>query len=70
LSQYVLYHRPLPHTHTKPYYDHNSKPLRHYTSRFPSLCCRQTPHAVLNSLVLLTMGIMMPETCWESIDHE
>jgi hypothetical protein len=23
---------------------------------------RQTPHAILNSLVLLTMGIMMPET--------
>jgi hypothetical protein len=24
---------------------------------------RQTPHAVLNSLVLLTMGIMMLDTC-------
>ena len=24
---------------------------------------RQTPHAVVNSLVLLTRGIMMPETC-------
>jgi len=31
---------------------------------------RQTPHAVLNNLVLLTMGTMMPETCWESINHE
>jgi hypothetical protein len=29
----------------------------------------QTPHAVLNSLVLvlLMMGIMMPETCWDWI---
>jgi len=24
-----------------------------------------TPYAVVHSLVLLTMGIMMPETCWD-----
>ena len=24
---------------------------------------RQTPHAVLDNIVLLTMGVMMPETC-------
>jgi len=29
-----------------------------------------SPHALLNSLVLLTMGIMMPETCWELINQE
>ena len=29
-----------------------------------------TPHALLNSLVLLTMGIMMPETCWELTNQE
>ena len=26
--------------------------------------CR-TPHAAVHTLVLLTMGIMMPETCWD-----
>jgi len=36
---------------------------------FP-LCCRQTPHAVLYSLVLLTMGIMMSETCLELTNCE
>jgi hypothetical protein len=30
---------------------------------------RATPHALLNSLVLLTMGIMMPEICWELINQ-
>ena len=29
-----------------------------------------SPHAVLNSLVLLTMGIIMPETCRELINQE
>ena len=31
---------------------------------------RQTPHAVIENIVLLMMGIMMPETCWGSINHE
>jgi len=39
------------------------KPPQHYTSWFSFLYYRQTPHAVLNNLVLLTIGIMMPETC-------
>ena len=28
------------------------------------------PRALLNNLVLLTMGTMMPETCWESTNQE
>ena len=27
----------------------------------------RTPHAVVHSIILLVMGIMMPETCWDII---
>jgi hypothetical protein len=47
------------HTHThKLLYD---KKTQHLT--FISLCCKQTALAALFRLVLLKMGIMMPETC-------
>ena len=29
------------------------------------LCARRKPYAVIHGLVLLMMGIMMPETCWD-----
>jgi len=29
-----------------------------------------SPHVLLNNLVLLTMGVMMPKTCWELINQE
>jgi len=42
---------------------------RHYRSHilrfFPLLLQRRTPYAIVHSLVLLKMGIMMPETCWD-----
>jgi len=34
-------------------------------SFFPLLLQCRTPYAVIHSLVLLKMGMMMPETCWE-----
>ena len=44
-----------------------------HTARFPAphnhshhKQCR-TPHAAVHTLVLLMMGIMMPETCWDKI---
>ena len=38
--------------------------LSHLTVFFHSLQCR-TPYAVVHSLVLLKMGVMMAETCWD-----
>ena len=42
---------------------------RHYSSHilrfFPLLLQCRTPYAVVHGLVLLMMGIMMPETCWD-----
>ena len=32
---------------------------------FPLLLQCRTPYAAVHSLVLLKMGIMMPETCWD-----
>jgi len=43
-----------PHNHYQP---HQAEPVQHTT-------CSNT------RLVLLKMGIMMPETCWESIDNK
>jgi hypothetical protein len=37
---------------------------------FACYAWKQTPHAVLEILALLTMGIIMPETCGGSINHE
>ena len=42
---------------------------RHYGSHilrfFPLLLQCKKPHAAVRTLVLLMMGIMMPETCWD-----
>jgi len=47
----------------------NYSTQRHYGSHvfrfFPLLLQCRTPYAVAHSLVLLKMGIMMHETCWD-----
>ena len=54
-----------------PYYIYNSllhtKSLRlsHLTVFIPLLLQCRTPYAVIHSLVLLKMGIMLSETCWD-----
>ena len=50
----VLLHNTAPHNRYQP---HPAEPAQHTT-------CSNT------RLVLLKMGIMMPETCWESIDNK
>ena len=47
-------HKAAPHNHYQP---HPAEPAQHTT-------CSNT------RLVLLKMGIMMPETCWESVDNK
>jgi hypothetical protein len=51
-----------------PCFYHNSL-NRHNTTTHVFLPVLQASHALLNSLVLLAMGIMMPKTCWLLINQ-
>ena len=53
-AQWGLLFDPAPHNHNQP---HPAEPAQHTT-------CSNT------RLGLLKMGIMMPETCWESVDNK
>ena len=53
-SNYVYYALP-----------HNKTLQLSHLKFFPLLLQCRTPHAVVHGLVLLMMGIMMPETCWD-----
>ena len=56
------------YTH-KPCFDHNTLNIYDTTSHGFLPVLQASPHALRNSLVLL-MGIMMSETCWELINQE
>ena len=44
---------------------HTKTPRLSQLTGFPLLLQCRTPYAVIHGLVLLMMGIMMPETCWD-----
>jgi len=63
VSQYGRKPQAVPTYTHKPCFDHNSLNRYDTTTHVFLPVLQASPHALLNCLVLLTVGIMMPETC-------